>query len=99
MITIEPSGMVRFRVYVREADRVQVVGGFTGWTEKPIDMRHTGEGWWEAAADVPPGDWRFRYLIDGWRWATDFAAHGIEHNTFGSLDSCLLLARRSRRAA
>jgi len=89
MITIEPTGRIRFRVYLPGARLVEILGGFTGWADAPIPMSRTGEGWWGATVAVPPGDWRFRYRADGHAWATDFAAHGLEINAFGSLDSCL----------
>ena len=92
MITVESSGRVLFRVYLPHAGRVEILGGFTDWSERPIPMQAEGDGWWTAEAEIPSGDWRFRYRMDGDLWATDFAAHGVDLNAFGSLDSCLRVA-------
>ena len=101
MITIEPSGEVRFRAYLPHASAVRILGGFTEWGLAPLAMTSVGGGWWEARVAVAPGDWRFRYLADDHVWVTDFAAHGIEVNAFGTLDSCLRIeaAQEPRRRA
>lgn len=101
MITVERTGRVRFRAYFSHAERVEILGDFTGWDQRPIPMRHVGDGWWEAETQPPAGDSEFRYRADGWRWVTDFAAHGVTINRFGSLNSCLRIpaTQRPRLAA
>ena len=81
--------MARFRVYVGMADRVEVVGTFTGWCEKPVAMKQTGDGWWTVSLRLPPGDHRFRYRVDGHVWMTDYAAAGVARTRAGDWDSLL----------
>lgn len=102
MVTIEPSGMVRFEVYLPHASRVEIRGDFTLWHEAPIAMAPQGDGRWMAEIPIRAGDHEFRYFVDGWRWVTDFAAHGVSRNDFGTWNSGLnvpFCASVSRRAA
>jgi hypothetical protein len=45
-------------------------------------MQNLGEGWWGIALELPPGEYRFRYLADG-QWHTDYAANGVERSKWG----------------
>lgn len=91
MITIEPDGAVRFRVYLPDAGRVEVVGDFTGWQARPVSLVRETDGWWQRVVAVPPGDHSFQYLVNGEIWLPDFAAHGVEASGFGSWNSLLRL--------
>jgi 1,4-alpha-glucan branching enzyme len=56
---------------------VRVAADFTQWQDKPLAMKHEGNGWWSARVKLAAGEYRFRYLADG-QWFTDFASHGVE---------------------
>lgn len=102
MVTVEPSGMVRFEIYLPQASRIEIRGDFTFWHAAPIVMDRQPDGRWTALAPIGPGDHEFRYFVDGWRWITDFAAHGVRRNEFGSWNSGLNVpfsGRDFRRAA
>lgn len=77
MVTIEPSGRTLFRVFFPSAARVEVIGTFTGWAERPLLLAHRYPGWWIGAADIPAGDHQFVYRVDGGVEVADFAAHGV----------------------
>ncbi|MDD4888575.1 MAG: isoamylase early set domain-containing protein [Phycisphaerae bacterium] len=97
MVTIKPNGRVEFRFFARGARRVQVVGEFTDWLAQPIEMSPGADGWWRLSTPVPVGEHRFRYLIDGRHWMTDFAAFGVAPNKFGQFDSMLVVTKRAPR--
>jgi 1,4-alpha-glucan branching enzyme len=77
------DGVVSFRIYLPDAEAVLILGDFTNWRSDPILMHRTAGGWWEAEAQVPPGDHLFSYLADGERWIPDYAAHGLRANRYG----------------
>jgi 1,4-alpha-glucan branching enzyme len=77
MTTLKGNGVVEFRFYRPAAASVLVQGDFNRWQGASLPMRPLGDGWWQAEAPLPPGEYRFRYLADG-RWYTDYASHGVE---------------------
>jgi len=91
MVISRDDGRFEFRFLAPGARRVQVVGDFTGWLGRPVEMAPDEVGWWKVSRLLPPGEHRFRYLVDG-RWYTDFAAFGVMANEFGQFDSILLVA-------
>ena len=82
---------VEFRFYHPVAQRVCVVGDFNHWRPDELMMQRNVQGYWTARLDLPPGDYRFRYLADG-QWFTDYAAFGVKEGPFG-VDSVLWVAR------
>ena len=83
MVTRLENGVVVFRVHRDGAERVELLGSFTGWHDRPIELQPVGGGWWRVMIDVPAGDHEFKYLIDGREWIVDYAASGVELNEFG----------------
>lgn len=74
-----------------EAETVVVLGDFNDWdpsASKPLKRRKDGS--YAATVSLKPGsDYRFRYLLDGERWANDDCADRLEPNRFGSEDSVI----------
>jgi len=101
MITVKPTGTILFEVILHDAERVEILGDFTDWGRSPIQMERRSDGVWSSALSIAPGVHHFRYRIDGWRWITDFAAHGVSRNEFGDWNSrlCVALAHAERRRA
>lgn len=88
----EVDGSVQFQVYLPHAERVELVGDFTGWERRPVPMRRGDgdeRGWWRANCRVPRGDHSFSYLVDGRYWMPDYAASGVRRNEFGQWTSNL----------
>lgn len=83
MITLQPDGTVEFRVFATDADRVQILGSFSGWEAGAIDMTRQGGGWFTARLRIEPGDHEFQYLIDGRQWLADYGAWGVRYNDYG----------------
>lgn len=97
MVTIKSNGRVEFRFFSRGARRVQVVGDFSGWLSQPIEMSPGADGWWRVTTAIDSGEFRFRYLIDGRHWMTDFAAFGVAPNGYGQFDSVLIVTESAVR--
>ncbi len=77
MTSIRDDGTVEFRFYRPHVGDVKLAGDFSQWVRHAVAMQPAGGGWWTASLPLPPGDYRFRYIADGY-WFTDFASHGIE---------------------
>ena len=82
MTTSDGNGCVTFRFYRPEVSQVLVLGSFNGWHGDSLTMATAGDGWWSITAELPPGEYRFRYRADG-EWFTDYAAYGVEQSKHG----------------
>ncbi|WP_119394203.1 isoamylase early set domain-containing protein [Salinibius halmophilus] len=57
------------------AQAVMIVGDFTDWLEKPIEMKKLKSGDFKAELDIEVGkEYQYRYLIDGETWENDWEA-------------------------
>lgn len=95
MVICESGSTCLFRVYLPQADSVELVGGFTGWRNAPIRLVREPSGWWFVRLDLPPGDHDFSYLVDGATWLPDYAASGIRRNGYGGWVSQIVVERPS----
>jgi hypothetical protein len=78
----------RFVIYQPEAQHVELAGSFSGW--KRIPLKHTGQsGYWETTLDLPEGEYRFSYIIEGDRKLTDPTIAVREIDDFGGENSIL----------
>jgi 1,4-alpha-glucan branching enzyme len=66
-----------------EANQVQLVGEFTRWTERPINMEKDLEGVWRATVTLKQGRYRYRFIVDG-QWCDDPECAVRESNPYGS---------------
>lgn len=87
MVSVESGGRLLFAVHAPEAASVLVVGAFTGWHEQRIPLAPYPDGWWRAEIDPGPGEYLFRYLVDGSEWALDPGAHGSRVTVNGMVKS------------
>lgn len=97
MVTAGKDRVHTFRIYLPSAGRVELAGDFTNWIQTPILMDRDESGWWTATAVIEPGEHAFSYFIDGERWMPDFAASGLERNSFGGWVSRLYVPQESGR--
>lgn len=101
MVRCEINGRTQFRIYLPHAAHVELMGDFTDWQSRPIGMVRGLEddsGWWSTECEVPDGDHRFAYLVDGQYWMPDYAASGVYRNEYGRWTSNLSVARPERAA-
>ena len=65
-----------------DALSVQLVGDFTQWQERPINLKKGADGVWRTAVNLAPGTHHYRFLVDGeWRDDPDCTLH--ESNPYG----------------
>ena len=83
MISERTEGVIEFRLFSKDAKRVELLGSFTNWECEPVEMTGLGNGWFSAHLVIEPGEHEFQYRLDGDRWLADFAAHGVRLNDFG----------------
>jgi 1,4-alpha-glucan branching enzyme len=73
------------------AKSVQLVGDFTHWQQKPINMQLSEKGIWHAKVQLAPGEHHYRFLVDGqWRDDPQCALH--VPNPYGSHDAVCQVA-------
>jgi chromosome partitioning protein len=67
-VTVTPEGVV-FTVDALSAERVQLVGDFSGWSLEGSDMERCGR-FWRKVLNLPRGRYLYRYIVDG-NWQSD----------------------------
>lgn len=82
--------MVRLVVPMQTANQVEVVGDFTGWTER-VALRPTGNGLWAGDIKVSQGRYQYLLVIDGNVMQTDPAATEVVDDGFGGKNSVLVV--------
>ncbi len=89
MISECTDGSITFKLYRPDASEVTLSGSFNGWARDALHMKKNSDGWWSCTCILEKGDYQFQYLVDGWDWVADFAAHGVERNEYGTWRSLL----------
>jgi 1,4-alpha-glucan branching enzyme len=86
-----PVCKVTFRLPMEAAPgakKVTVVGDFNDWDRESNPMRKLKDGSFTLTIEFEKGrDYRFRYLVDGTRWANDWRADRYVKNPYGGDDS------------
>jgi 1,4-alpha-glucan branching enzyme len=85
-----PLRPYRFVIYQPDARMVELAGSFSGW--KKIPLRLAGQsGYWETTLELPAGEHRFSYIVEGNRRLTDPTIAVREIDDFGGENSILRL--------
>ena len=66
-----------------DAASVQLVGDFTQWQERPINLQKGADGVWHANVELSPGMHHYRFIVDG-QWQDDPECPSRAPNPFGS---------------
>ena len=61
---------------------VQLVGDFTHWQERPINLQKGADGLWRTTVELEPGTHHYRFLVDG-EWRDDPECTLRAPNPFG----------------
>lgn len=75
------------------ASQVALVGSFNDWDPERHPMNHGGGGRWNKALLLSPGEYEYKFWIDG-RWQEDPRNGQTVVNPFGTLNSLLQVAAR-----
>jgi hypothetical protein len=63
---------VQFQLVAPASTRVSVVGDFNDWDPQASPMARASErGPWSVRLSLPPGRYRYTFLVDGKRWVQD----------------------------
>lgn len=83
-------GHLHFYLYDPEADSAAVAGDFNGWSSTRTPMRRVGPGLWRASLAAPAsGVYRYKFVVDGWRWVEDPANMRREPDGYGGMNAVL----------
>jgi len=87
-----PISFNRFVIYEPAASQVELVGSFTDW--KRTAMAPVGNsGYWELRLELPFGEHRFAYILDGSKQITDPTLTVRERDDFGGENSILTVVK------
>jgi len=67
---------------------VQLVGDFTHWKGRPINLKKDKSGVWTTKVNLAPGTYHYRFLVDG-EWRDDPECTIRVANSFGSENAVL----------
>ncbi len=83
-----------FRLKAPDARQVSVVGTFNGWDSNAHPLRGPDrDGVWSLSLPLPPGRYRYMFVVDGDRWMTDPDAVASEDDGFDGQNSVLFHGR------
>lgn len=89
---------ISFEITLPQAQSVAVVGDFNGWNSDTHPMKRSKNGVWKVTAEIPAGEYQFRYLVDSSRWYNDSDTPS-KANEFGSENSVLTVKFPGKNAA
>lgn len=74
------------------AQSVKVLGEFNDWgNQDAIEMEQLKNGDFKAVADLPKGQYEFKYLVDQDNWINEPEADQYVPDTFGGENSVVVL--------
>ena len=78
----------RFVIYQPDVQHVELAGSFSDWKRIPLKLAGQS-GYWETTLDLPEGEHRFSYIIEGNRRLADPTIAAQEIDDFGGENSIL----------
>jgi len=85
-----PDGVL-FALDAPDAVEVRVTGEFTNWTREGLPLsRDPADGLWKTVVDVVPGEYEYRFIVDG-VWIRDPNNNDYIRNEFGQENSLLIV--------
>ncbi|MGQ0814563.1 MAG: isoamylase early set domain-containing protein [Gemmatimonadota bacterium] len=86
-VASQPSAVTQFVLVAPEADSVLLVGDFNDWGLSTTRLiRQPGDGVWFVTVSLPPGRYRYAFIINGTTWRSDPATPAAE-DEFGRANS------------
>lgn len=81
---------VRIGYFQPEAREVYVAGSFNGWDPRETPLQRDTFGDWSVDLSLPPGEHRYRLVVDG-EWRDDPSAQRMEANPYGGFDAVVVV--------
>lgn len=82
---------VEFTLEAPWAKSVKLAGDFTGWENRAVPMMHSPDGFWFTTVPLLPGEYSYRFIVDG-QWYDDPQATHHTPNPFGSKNALIQVA-------
>jgi hypothetical protein len=83
----------RFIIYQPNVNKVEITGSFTQWRRLP--MKKLGDsGYWEIQLDLPEGEHRYTYILNGHETFADPTILAHERDDFGGQNSILNIGKK-----
>ena len=89
-IAAPAPGKTRVAIRASDARRVELAGDFNKW--QPIAARRADNGVWYADLDLPPGEYRYAFRIDGKDWRVPEGVAAVD-DEFGGKSAWLRVSR------
>lgn len=87
------SGVIVFLLHDEDAERVEVRGGWNGWSASGLTAAQAEPGLWKAELPLlRPGRYEYKFLLDGARWLDDPANPHKAPDGQGRLNSVLTIS-------
>ncbi len=86
--TKRPQTPYRFVIYKPDISRAEIAGSFTQWRKLPME-RSGDAGYWEITLNLPKGEHRFIYILEGLERFPDPTLRGREKDDFGGENSII----------
>jgi 1,4-alpha-glucan branching enzyme len=83
---------VALRCHAPDAESVYVAGTFNDWRPDATPLRALTKGLWTVELELPPGDYEYRFIVDGC-WRPDPEAKETVPNPFGGHNAVLRVPR------
>lgn len=81
---------VRIGYFQPDAREVYVAGTFNDWEPRETPLTRDSFGDWAVELSLPPGEHRYRLVVDG-EWTDDPSAQRMEANPFGGFDAVIFV--------
>ena len=86
---MEPTTVMhRFVIHNQDTRSVEITGSFTNWQNIPLAPSGTS-GYWEVSLQLPAGEHRYTFVIDGSKYLPDPTVATQESDDFGSTNSII----------
>jgi chromosome partitioning protein len=91
--TRPPQVEKRFIFHAPDAKSVKIVGSFNNWIPtNDYLMEQKEDGTWSKNITLPPGEYQYKFVVDGVRWVEDKNNSNVAINPFGARNSVLVVS-------
>jgi hypothetical protein len=89
-----PNTSHRFVIYRPDVNKAEIAGSFTGWQRIPMN-RIGSSGYWDITVNLPLGEHRFTYILDGEKRFADPTVPARELDDFGGRNSIISVGSKT----
>ena len=75
--------------FAPEANTVALAGDFNDWDCQANMLKKSRAGWWKIALKLTPGQYQYRFVINGEQWVEDPENPNKRLNEFAAYNSIL----------